>query len=143
MFLSLIFILGLVANSPAAYAARYTATKSVEIQSPDYNERVPGSGQVDKSGEWVGKGKAKVTFNVDTTDPQQQGENARHKDVLLVLDISDSMNEIGKLDAMKSQVADLIDNLMEDSENRIALVAFCGNVFTENPADPNNFLRGS
>lgn len=140
MFLSLIFILELVANSPAAYAARYTATKSVEIQFPDYNERVPGSWQVDKSGEWVGKGKAKVTFNVDTTDPQQQGENARHKDVLLVLDISDSMNEIGKLDAMKSQVADLIDNLMEDSENRIALVAFCGNVFTENPADPNNFF---
>lgn len=73
------------------YAARYTATKSVEIQSPDYNEHVPGSWHVDKSGEWVDKAKAKVTFDVDTSIPQGEDEDKRHKDVLLVLDVSTSM----------------------------------------------------
>ena len=72
-----------------AFAA-LTPTKSVIITSEktSYEENEPGSWQVEKSGKWISKGRARVTFDVDTTLMTEDKDT----DIIFVLDISGSMS---------------------------------------------------
>ena len=95
--------------------------KNVEITSNDYNE--PGSWHIDKHAEWVDTDKAKITFDVNTVLKSGQ----RKKDIILVMDTSESMMFNGKMDKAKEDSIDLIDRIMDDVNNRIALIRFSTN----------------
>jgi uncharacterized protein YegL len=103
-----------------AFAA-LTPKKSVIITSKNtsYENSEPGSWQVEKSGKWVSKGKARVTFDVDTTLMTED----RDTDIIMVLDISGSMSG-DKLDRVKSDSIELIESLLSSRNNSVALITF-------------------
>ena len=103
-----------------AFAA-LTPTKSVIITSEktSYEENVPGSWQVEKSGKWISKGRARVTFDVDTT---LMTEN-KDTDIIFVLDISGSMSG-DKLTKVKEDSTELIESLLSNKNNSAALITF-------------------
>ena len=107
----------LVGNAFAAL----TPTKSVIITSKNtsYEDKEPGSWQVEKSGKWVSKGKTRVTFDVDTSLMTEDTDT----DIIMVLDISGSMSG-DKLDRVKSDSTELIESLLSNQNNQVALITF-------------------
>ena len=103
-----------------AFAA-LTPTKSVIITSEktSYEEKEPGSWQVEKSGKWISKGRARVTFDVDTMLMTKN----KDADVILAIDTSNSMKG-EKIETLKENTIDLIKTLLSNSNNRIALITF-------------------
>ena len=103
-----------------AFAA-LTPTESVIITSRNtsYEDKEPGSWQVEKSGKWISKGKARVSFDVDTTLMTED----RDTDIIMVLDISGSMSG-DKLDRVKSDSTELIESLLSNQNNSVALITF-------------------
>ena len=104
----------------SAFAA-LTPTKSIIItsQKTSYEDKEPGSWQVEKSAKWIAKGKARVTFDVDTTLMTKD----KDKDIILVLDTSDSMDG-DKFNRVKQDSIDLINTLLSNENNRVALIKF-------------------
>lgn len=96
--------------------------RSVIITSSNssYEMNTPGAWQVEKSAEWTGSGKARITFDVDSI---AKNEAAPVYDVLFVIDNSRSMQG-SRINQVKSDTIDLIDTLTRDSNNRIAIVTF-------------------
>ncbi len=103
-----------------AFAA-LTPTKSVIITSKktSYEEKQPGSWQVEKSGKWISKGRARVTFDVDTTLMTEDKDT----DIIFVLDISGSMSG-DKLTKVKEDSTELIESLLSNKNNSAALITF-------------------
>jgi hypothetical protein len=102
-----------------SFSLEYTQEiKSVEIESDDYDN--PGSWHIDKSAEWIDTNKARVTFEVNSV-LKTVGET--YKDIILVMDISGSMNG-DKLDRAKQDAIDLTNHLLSDTHNNIALITF-------------------
>ncbi len=93
--------------------------KSIEIESPDYKDNTPGSFHIDKSAEWTGIDTAKVTFDISSI--MKTDDN--YKDLILVIDISGSM-EGEKLNKVKSDSIELVESLLSDSNNRVALIVY-------------------
>ena len=91
--------------------------KSVEIQSDDYNN--PGSWYIDKSAKWVRLNKAQVIFDVNSVVKTDDS----YKDIVLVIDTSSSMSG-SKLEKAISDSKELINYVLSDSNNRIAIVTF-------------------
>ncbi len=91
--------------------------RSVDFKSADYDN--PGSWYVEKSASWIDKNKAKVTFDVKSI---LKTEN-KYRDVILVMDISDSMNG-SKLDKAKYDSIRLVNYLLADANNKVALITF-------------------
>ena len=116
-------IIGIIIYIPYSLAA-VEPVKSVKIYSEntDYKQKDQGAFEITKSGKWVAKGEAEVTFDVETI----KKIDSKHADVLLVLDVSGSMVG-GKLDAVKRDSKDLIDNLFLNSENKVGLITFSDN----------------
>ena len=73
--------------------------KSITITSNNvsYANEDKGSWKVEKSAKWTSNGKARITFDVDTIAKTSD----KYKDVIMVLDISGSMNG-DKLSRVKS-----------------------------------------
>ena len=96
-------------------------TKSIIITSENssYEDKEAGSWQVTKSAEWTAKGEATVTFDVNTV---LKTDN-KATDIILILDISSSMTG-RKLSRVKSDSTDLINTVLSDDNNRIALITF-------------------
>ena len=92
--------------------------KSVEIESDNYD--APGSFKIDKSAKWIGKGKAQVIFDVNSV---MKTDGNKYHDVILALDISGSM-EGEKLDKAKSDSIELVNYLLNDSHNKVAIITF-------------------
>ena len=103
-----------------AFAA-LTPTKSIIITShkTSYENKEPGSWQVEKSGKWISKGKARVTFDVNTTLMTED----KNTDIILVLDISESMNG-DKLTRVKQDSAELVSFLLSNKNNSVSLITF-------------------
>ena len=93
--------------------------KSIEIESPDYKDNTPGSFHIDKSAEWTGIDTAKVTFDISSI--MKTDDN--YKDLILVIDISGSMSGV-KLNKVKSDSIELVESLLSDSNNRVALIVY-------------------
>ncbi len=114
--------------------------RSVEIQSSNYPN--PGSWHIDKSAKWIDTNKARITFDVDSIMKRDEG---RCKDVILVIDISGSM-EGEKLDRAKQDAIELTNYLLSDSCNRMALITFSTDssierYFTNNKEQMLNYLN--
>ena len=120
MALSIFFVAMFVFLISDAFAA-LTPVKSVIITSEkfSYEEKEPGSWQVEKSGKWIKKGIAHITFDVDTV----LKTNDQATDIIFVLDISGSMSG-DKLNRVKSDSTELVSTLLSDSNNRAALITF-------------------
>ena len=102
--------------------AQLVPVASVEITSEhlSYANNDPGSWKITKSAEWVDFGKAKITFEVNSVPKY---DNSKKLDVLMVIDNSGSMSG-EKLTQVKADASDLINTLLSDSDNSIALVSF-------------------
>ena len=125
--LSVLSILLLVTILPNSFAS-LTPVKSITIDSEklNYEENESGSYKITKSAEWIGKGKAKITFQVDTKELLKENINT---DTILIIDISGSM--VGnKLDKVKSDSIDLIQKTLEDKNNKLAIINFSDNATT-------------
>ncbi len=92
--------------------------KTIELQSDNYNN--PGSYNIKKNIEWIERGKAELTIEVNT---KEKNEKETFKDIVLVVDTSSSMNG-DKLRKVKNDIIELIDNLTGNLMNRIALIQF-------------------
>ncbi len=101
--------------------AQPQAIKSVEILSEklDYNKKEPGAFKINKSAEWISKGRAEITFDVETVLKR----STNYTDVLFVLDVSGSMAG-EKLDKVKSDTSELITSLLSNEDNRAGLITF-------------------
>lgn len=116
-FLILVLFIFFIGNAFAAL----TPTKSVIItsQNTNYDNKDAGSWKVEKSSKWIGKGRARVSFNVDTTAMPK----SKNTDVVMVIDVSDSMSG-NKLENVKRSSTELIETLLSNSNNNVSLVSF-------------------
>ena len=98
-----------------------TSIPSIEIKSSNtnYDREEAGAWKVTKSAKWIDRGKARITFDVETIIKS----NTDYKDFILVLDTSVSM-EGNKVSQVKRDVTELINDILQDSENRIGLITF-------------------
>lgn len=115
----LILLLGVI-SIPRIFA-QLQPVKSVEIFSEklDYNKKDSGAWKIKKSAKWVSKGTAEITFDVDTIIKNKN----RHTDILFVLDVSGSMDG-EKLDRVKADSTELIENLLSNDKNRAGIITF-------------------
>ena len=99
--------------------------KSVDIfsQNVSYQNNVPGSWKVTKSAKWTSTGKARITVDVDTI---MKTEDKAYKDIIMVLDISGSMYG-EKLERVKNDSIELINSVLSNSNNKMALISFDSN----------------
>ncbi len=118
-YLVIILLLGIFVT-PRIYA-QLQPTKSVEIFSEklNYNKKEPGAWKVTKSAKWIRKGIAEITFDVESIVKTDYD----NYDVLFVLDISGSMSG-SRLDKVKSDTIDVINELLSNDKNRAGLITF-------------------
>jgi len=91
--------------------------KEVVIDSDHYGD--PGSYRVKKSASWIDSDTAKIRFDFDSI---RKLENDNY-DVMLVLDISSSMNG-NKEKKLKQDVTEFVNFVLKNSENMVSLVTF-------------------
>lgn len=102
-------------------ALNYTSEiPSVSFESDDWNNKVDGSWHLDKSAKWTGIDTAQVDFLIKTNSKRS---DAHLKDIILVLDVSGSM-EGEKLEKVKEDAKELVEALLSGTGNRVALVVF-------------------
>lgn len=93
--------------------------KKVDIESSDFSTQGGGAWHINKSADWTSLNKAQITFDLETVLKTQE----RLKDVVFVLDISGSMSGT-KLEQVKKDTIELINYLLSNSKNRVALITF-------------------
>lgn len=115
-----VIVLSLISIIPFSLAAP-TPIGSVEIKSEelDYDQKAPGSFKITKSAKWISKGKAQITFDVDTVVKTAN----QYTDIIFVLDISGSMSG-NKLNRVKTDATELVNSLLSNTNNRAALITF-------------------
>ncbi len=116
----LILIIGIsliIANTFAALKPVRSVTISSE--KTDYIASEPGAWNIEKSAEWISKGKARITFNLDTIIKK----NTDKTDIVLILDRSGSMAG-DKLAKVKADAKALIESKLSSGDNRFALINF-------------------
>ena len=121
-FLALgVFVMAISIYFIGSAFALLTPVRSIIITSEktSYENKKPGSWQVEKSSKWIRKGVARVTFDVDTTLMTED----KSKDIIMVLDISGSMNG-EKLNRVKEDSNELIDSVLSNQNNKMALITF-------------------
>ena len=123
-FLVFCFICMIVAISIPVFA-KEEPVKSITIESENlsYEENESGSYKITKQAEWIGKGKARITFQVDTKELIKENINT---DTILIIDTSGSMTG-DKLDKVKQDSIDLIQKTLQDNNNKIGIIEFNDN----------------
>ena len=101
--------------------ANLTPIQSIILTSKNasFEAKIPGSWQVEKSSKWISKGRARVTFDVDTTLITKN----KDKDLIMVLDVSSSMYG-DKLEKVKQDSIGLIQNVLSNDNNKVSLITF-------------------
>ena len=144
IFLGLVFgisgVISLIMNAMAADVP----VPSVEIlsQNSSYLDGHPGAWRVTKSAEWIDFGKARVTFKVESVAKYSSNK----LDVVMVVDNSGSMSG-AKMSQVKADATDLINTLLSDSDNKMALVTFNSTAkilsgFTNNKTSMIDMING-
>ncbi len=91
----------------------------ITSENTNYENKEEGSWQVEKSAKWISKGKARVTFDVDTTLMSKEEAS----DIIFVVDTSGSM-EGDKLNQVKTDSTSFINDILSNANNRISLIEF-------------------
>ena len=122
--LSVLSILLLVTILPNSFAS-LIPVKSITIESENlsYEKNESGSYKITKSAEWIGKGKARITFQVETKELLKENINT---DTILIIDTSGSMTG-DKLNKVKNDSIDLIQKNLQDNNNKIGIIEFNNN----------------
>ena len=120
MAIVLLVVMFFVCSMSYAYAMS-NPVPSVIIMSENisYESKEEGSWQVEKGAKWISKGKARVTFDVDTTLMAKEDSS----DIIFVIDTSGSM-EGNKLDQVKTDSTNLINDILSNTNNNVALIEF-------------------
>lgn len=92
---------------------------SFDSELLDYNAKEPGSVHIEKSAKWISTNRARITFDIDTI----RKNNQPYKDVILVLDISSSM-EGNSFNQMKKETSRLLDTILNEPNNSVSLISF-------------------
>ena len=121
LFVGVVSVLSFL--SKFVFAAPYTeVVKSIELtsQRSSFASNAPGSWHVAKSAQWIEEGKARITFDVDTVRKTADGS---YTDIIMVIDNSGSMSG-NKMTQVKSDATELIDSVLSNRNNKMALVSF-------------------
>ncbi len=114
--------------------------ESIEIYSKelDYNDSVPGSWKIKKSAKWLSKNTAEISFDLDTILKKE----GKAKDYLFVLDVSSSM-EGDRINRVKSDASQLIENLLASKDTEIGLITFSteSEILSEFTDDKNGLIN--
>lgn len=121
LFVSLILVIVLISIIPLSFAV-LQPVKSVEVFSEklNYQNSEPGAWKVMKSARWINSKEAEVTIDVDTL----VNRKTEYTDILIVLDTSSCMNKFWHV---KSVMPTLLDKLLSNGKNRVALITFDSN----------------
>jgi len=117
--IGILFLAVLITISFSAGVSYDHEIKNVEITSSGWETQEQGSWHIDKSGQWTDLYEATVTFDLKTTPKNVE----RHKDVIFVLDISESMTG-DKIYKVINDTLDLSETILQDSNNRVAIIVF-------------------
>jgi len=104
--------------------------RSIEIFSEhaNFSNNEQGAWKITKSAKWTSKTTAQVSFEIDSiTKP-----SGNDKDIILVLDNSSSMDDsfydnnttTSKLEAIKTNAAELINNTLDNQDSQISIISF-------------------
>ena len=116
-----LFMAIFVSIFPKSYATGVVVKRvSIESSKSSYSSQEEGAWHIDKSASWTSKGKARITFDVNTILMSKDNYNL---DLILVLDNSGSMYST-KLDLVKDNVNRLISGILTNSDNRVSLISF-------------------
>ena len=123
LIFSILIVLTFIISLTYSFAAN-NPVKSITITSKNtnYENNESGSWQVIKSAEWLQKGKATVTLDVDTTAQTSY----KNTDIIFVLDISGSMSG-EKINRVKQDTKELLEKQLSTADNRAALITFDSN----------------
>ena len=110
-------MIGLI--TPSFAVSTPISSITITSQNTSYENKEPGSWQVEKSGKWIEKGIAEVKFNVSSVLMSEDPDI----DIIFVLDISGSMKG-EKLERVKQDTIELLESLLSNGENRAALITF-------------------
>ncbi len=114
------FFLVLLGGFYSSYATMDPVSSvSILSQTLNYNEREPGSYKIEKSAKWVGKDQARVTIDIDTVQKKEQ----KYTDLILLMDISESMRE-KKLEQAKKAMSLVFDEFLSTVGNKVSLITF-------------------
>ena len=91
--------------------------KSIELQSISYNN--PGSWHIEKSARWTSKNSIEIEIDLDSV----LLGNENDKDVILVLDTSNSMKG-KKINQLKDDTKLLVHYLLSNSNNKVGIISF-------------------
>ncbi len=122
LFLCLVFGVSAIVSLLLNVNAQLVPVASVEITSEhtSFEDNEPGAWKVTKSAEWTALGKARITFEVDSIP---KTDNSKKLDVVMVIDNSGSMSG-EKMTQVQIDSIDLVDTLLSDADNNVALVTF-------------------
>ena len=96
-----------------------TPVKSIVITSKNtsFEDNEAGSWQVVKSAKWTGVGEAEVSFDLNTVGKYVY----ENRDIILVIDTSDSMSNDNRIGVVRDNSVELISSVFdENSNNRIS-----------------------
>jgi len=93
--------------------------KSVTFSSSGYSSNQAGSVFVQKSAEWTGVDEATINFVINT----KPIEKRVYRDIIIVLDTSESMTE-KRIEDMKESIGFLADDLFSNTNNSMAFITF-------------------
>ena len=113
----LVIMVGLI--TPSFAISIPVSSITITSQNTSYENKEPGSWQVEKSGKWIEKGIAEVKFDVSSVLMSEDPDI----DIIFVLDISGSMKG-EKLERVKQDTTELLESLLSNGENRAALITF-------------------
>lgn len=120
--ISSIVLIGLLIVFISYSFAAVVPVKSVEIksQNKNYDNSEQEAWKVTKSAKWISKGKARITFDVDSIEMNDN----KDRDIILVVDNSDSMYS-GNFSEVLTNISTVLEELKKDSRtNRVSLISF-------------------
>ena len=119
----LLIIMLFICSMSYAYAmSAPISSVIITSENASYEEKEEGSWQVEKSAKWISKSRARVTFDIDTVLMSKEEAS----DIIFVVDTSGSMKG-DKLNQVKTDSISLINDILSNTNNNVALIEFNSN----------------